>query len=89
MLVLANDLQVKTIFDVLLSPIPFSIAVKNLPFVLAMDFIEDHIVRNGFITEEQKLKLIYSPEMAPYSFVGALIHYAMLSVEETQQSVQE
>lgn len=43
-----------------------------------MDFIEDHIVRNGFISEQQKLNLIYSPEMAPYSFVGALIHYSML-----------
>ena len=56
-----------------------------------MDFIEDHIVRNGFISEQQKLNLIYSPEMAPYSFVGALIHYSMLPepYAEIQVSMEE
>ena len=69
----------------MLSPKPFSEALKSLNFVNAMDFIEDHIVRNGFVTEDQKLKLIYSREMAPYSFVGALIHYSMLNFTEEDQ----
>jgi len=51
---------------------------------MAMDFIEDHIVRNGFISEQQKLHLIYSPEMAPYSFVGALIHYSLLPTPDEE-----
>eukprot|EP00347_Sterkiella_histriomuscorum_P003442 403364280 len=82
MLILANDLQDSTVFEILLSPKPFSIALNNLTFVMAMDFIDDHIVRNGFIAEELKLRLIYSNEMAPYSFVGALIHYTLLAQEQ-------
>lgn len=84
MLVLANDIQEPLVFDILLSPKPFSTALRGLTFVMAMDFIEDHIVRNGFISEQQKLHLIYSPEMAPYSFVGALIHYSLLPTPDEE-----
>lgn len=52
MLILANDLRDPLIFDILLSPKPFARALKNLDFVQAMDFIEDHVVKSGFISEE-------------------------------------
>ena len=55
---------------------------------MSMDFIEDHIVRNGFITEEQKLRLIYCEEMAPYSFIGALIHYSIISSQEEEDTTK-
>ena len=83
MLVLANDLQEPLVFDILLSPNPFATALSSLSFVEAMDFIDDHIVRNGFISMQQKLKLIYSQEMAPYSFIGALLHFSLFSSEDS------
>ncbi|CDW88582.1 UNKNOWN [Stylonychia lemnae] len=82
MLILANDMKDSRVFDILLSAKPFSLALQNLTFGMAMDFIEDHIVRSGFVSEQQKLKLIYSEEMAPYSFIGALIHYSIISNQE-------
>lgn len=42
-----------------------------------MDFIEDHIINNSSISEELKLRLLYSEDMAPYSFMGALYHLSM------------
>lgn len=44
---------------------------------LAMDFIEDHIVKNSQIDHNLKLSLLYSQEMAPFSFLGALYHLAI------------
>lgn len=41
-----------------------------------MDFIEDHVINNRFVKEELKLKLLGAPEMAPYSYIGALFHFA-------------
>lgn len=52
-----------------------------------MDFIEDHVVKSGCVSEDQKLRLMYAQEMAPYSFIGALIHYSILAeeLEETNR----
>ncbi len=46
-----------------------------------MDFIEDHIINCGAIAEDLKLKLLYSPEMAPYAFIGALFHFSLSPME--------
>lgn len=78
MLLLANDLQELEMIDILLEPKPFSNVLSPLPFPMAMDFIEDHIINNNVISEEQKLKLLNSEELMVYSFVGAFIHYSSM-----------
>ena len=40
-----------------------------------MDFIEDHIINNGFVGDDLKMNLLNSEEMLPYTFVGAFLHY--------------
>ena len=76
MLILANDLCEIDVFEILLSPKPFATVMKSIPFGAAMDFIEDHIINNGFIPEEMKLTLLNSEEMIPYSFIGAFLHFS-------------
>jgi hypothetical protein len=76
MLLLANDLQEPQVFEILFKPEPFANCLKSFTFVHAMDFIEDYIINNGFIPDELKLKLLYADLMAPYSFIGALFHFA-------------
>ncbi len=75
-MILANDLHEKQTYEIILQPGPFSECLSCLDFVEAMDFIEDYIVNNGFIPDELKLKLLYAEELAPYSFIGALFHFA-------------
>lgn len=55
MLLLANDLNEDEVFEILLKPKPFSECLKNLTFVEAMDFIEDHVINNRFVKEDLKL----------------------------------
>ena len=76
MLLLANDLNEDEVFEILLEPKPFSECLKSLSFVDAMDFIEDHVINNRFVKEDLKLKLLGASEMAPYSYIGALFHFA-------------
>jgi hypothetical protein len=87
MLMLANDLAtsdmedhypIDDLFSILLEPKPFSTVMRSLPSISqAMEFIEDHIIKNAAIDHNLKLQLLYSPEMAPFSFLGALYHLSM------------
>jgi hypothetical protein len=54
-----------------------------------MDFIEDHIINCSVIPEDLKLKLIYSPEMAPYAFIGALFHFSLTPMDSSSQRGQD
>jgi hypothetical protein len=74
MMLLANDLQDQEVFKILLSPKSFSTILKNLTFSQAMDFIEDHIIHNGFIEDDLKLQLLNSDQLIAYAFVGAFLH---------------
>lgn len=76
MLLLANDLNEDEVFEILLKPKPFAECLLTLTFVDAMDFIEDHVINNRFVKEDMKLALLGAPEMAPYSYIGALFHFA-------------
>mmetsp|Transcript_2115 Transcript_2115/g.1998 ORF Transcript_2115/g.1998 Transcript_2115/m.1998 type:complete len:84 (+) Transcript_2115:809-1060(+) len=76
MLILANDLCEEKVMEILCTPKPFAKVMRSLPFSQAMDFIEDHIINNGFIGDELKMGLLNSDEMVPYSFVGAFLHYS-------------
>ena len=60
--------------------------MRSLTFDLAMDFIEDHIINNSLIPEDLKLRLLYSSDMAPYSFLGALYHLAFASASDIAPS---
>lgn len=66
MMLLANDLQDKSVFDILFTPKSFSLILKNLTFSKAMDFIEDHIIHNGFIDEDLKHSLLSSDPLILY-----------------------
>lgn len=87
MLILANDLStsdmedqypIEELFSILLEPKPFSTVMRSLPSMsLAMEFIEDHVIKNSAIDHNLKLQLLYAPEMAPFSFLGALYHLSM------------
>lgn len=60
--------------------------MKELTFSQAMDFIEDHIVHNGFISDELKLNLLNSDYMVAYSFVGAFLHiHNMIDTEVDEE----
>ena len=71
MLTLANDLATsdledgyptEELFGILLEPKPFSSAMRSLPTMSsAMEFIEDHVVKNTAIEHQLKLKMLYSP----------------------------
>jgi hypothetical protein len=84
MLMLANDLAtsdmedqypIDELFSILLEPKPFSTALRTLPTISqAMEFIEDHVIKNTAIDHNLKLQLLYASEMASYSFLGALYH---------------
>lgn len=74
MILLANDIQEQKVFETLLAPKTFSTIMKNMTFSQAMDFIEDHIIHNGFINEDLKLNLLNSDPLIAYSFVGATLH---------------
>lgn len=87
LLTLANDLAssdlegvypVEELFSTLLEPRPFATIMHSLPQMCdAMDFIEDHVVRNTVINHQLKLRLLYSHEMAPYAFLGSLSHLTL------------
>ena len=47
-----------------------------------MDFIEDHIIHNGFIDDDLKLTLLNSDPLIAYSFVGAFLHISNSSDTE-------
>lgn len=38
-----------------------------------MDFIDDNVIKNGFIEEDMKFMLLSSEELLAYSFVGAVL----------------
>lgn len=50
-----------------------------------MDFIEDHIIHNGFIDEELKLNLLDSDPLVAYSFVGAFFHISNSSYTDCDE----
>lgn len=50
-----------------------------------MDFIEDHIISNGFISDDLKLSLLNSDYMIAYSFVGAFLHISALHETECDE----
>ncbi len=82
MLLLGNDLYENELMETLLSPKPFSNVMYSISFHQAMDFIEDHIINNGFINDELKMSLLNCDQMIAYSFVGAFLHYT--GITETQ-----
>jgi len=59
-----------------LEPAPFAKAIKQgfSDMSEAMDFIQDLVISRANIDDSLKLRLIHSPEMAPYAFLGALSH---------------
>lgn len=54
-----------------------------------MDFIEDHIIHNGFIDDELKMNLLNSDPLIAYSFVGAFIHISNHSETECEEENRE
>ena len=80
--------QARQIYEVLLEPRPFALMMRAVSFTEAMDFIEDFIINNCSIPEELKLNLLYSPEMALYSFMGALLNVLALTPTEDDQTSQ-
>lgn len=63
--------------------------MKSIDFTAAMDFIEDHIISNTFLSDQQKLSLLESQEMSAYAFVGAFLHYSETQAEENNNNVAE
>lgn len=57
-----------------------------------MDFIEDHIIHNGFIDDDLKMNLLNSDPLVTYAFIGAFLHISGSSdteCDEEQSEIQD